>query len=428
MRAFQLMDYFRLNRILYFRWFMWRFQFFPLEKIRALQWSWLSKLLDHCFENVPYYRNLFKEMGVHRSDIRSFHDILNIPILDKNTVRENYRALRADNFHQFRTVEGHTSGTTGTPLTVYWDLDSNIVTGMGIWRHHSWAGYRLGNAFLDVRSRPWDIPQEYRWTPWCRGLEFNIDHVNDSNIERFAQYLREYKIKFWRGHAPGMCRLAHLLEDGGIDDVKPTFMIPQGVALHQYQREFLESWSNASVCDYYSMVERCVQICQCPAGSYHITPEMGFVEIMKEDGAPAKPREEGRIIATGLHNFAFPLLRYDTGDLAIPSDNRCQCGRTLPLIEKLMGRIDDYVTDAKGKEIWALHLPFHYARGVKMAQIVQEKRGVLDVYIVPSKEFSLKDQSYIICDLRRTAILGQHALVKRARDHGESVENAIDVL
>jgi phenylacetate-CoA ligase len=401
MKPFRLSDYFKLNKILRFRWLMWRSQFFPLERIRILQWNWLSGLLDHCFQSVPYYRDLFKKMGIHRSDIRSLEDVQIIPILDKNTVRENYGDLRADNFREFKTSECHTCGTTGTPLRPHWDLNSNVVTAMGIWRHLSWAGYRLGNSFLDVRTCAWDFSKEYLWTPWCRGLEFSIDRINPSNIGRFAQYLRKYRIKFWRGHPPAMCRLAQLLLDAGIENVKPKFLVPQGLSLHQYQREFLELWSNAPVCDYYSMVERCVQICQCPDGGYHTTAELGLVEIIKEDGTPAQPGEEGRIVATGFHNFAFPFLRYDTGDLAIQSDTICQCGRTLPLIENVTGRIDDYVTDADGKQIAALHLPLYFARGVRMAQVVQEKKGVLDVYIVPSEDFNLENQSFIIHEFRK---------------------------
>ncbi|OVE79707.1 hypothetical protein BVY01_01660, partial [bacterium I07] len=72
---------------------------------------------------------------------------------------------------------------------------------------------------------------------------------------------------------------------------------------------------------------------QCPESKgYHIAPEYGIVEIIASDGTAARDGEEGRLIATGLHNRAFPLIRYDTMDFAIASERRCTCGRTLPII------------------------------------------------------------------------------------------------
>jgi phenylacetate-CoA ligase len=137
-------------------------------------------------------------------------------------------------------------------------------------------------------------------------------------------------------------------------------------------------------------------LCQCPEGSYHIASEYGIVEIIKDGGSPAKPGEEGRIVSTGLHNRAFPLLRYDTGDYAISSDETCPCGRTLPIVKELTGRDDDRVLDRNGRKVSSLHRMFRYADGIRFSQIVQYKAGAIDVYIIPAEGFDEGVQARLV--------------------------------
>ena len=105
------------------------------------------------FTNVPYYRDLFARLRLHRADFTSLEDLSLIPILRKDTLLDYQEQFKADEFAKYRPREIRTSGTTGTPLKVYWDLDSNILELTCMWRHFSWAGWRLGEPFLDIHSR-----------------------------------------------------------------------------------------------------------------------------------------------------------------------------------------------------------------------------------------------------------------------------------
>ena len=128
----------------------------------------------------------------------------------------------------------------------------------------------------------------------------------------------------WRGYPECIYHLCRLLADAGIEDVKPKTLVCVSVDVLHYQREFIESWAEVPLCDSYGQDEHIALITQCPeAGEYHIAMEYGIVEIIKEDGSPAKPGEEGRIVGTGLHNKAFPLIRYDTMDCAVASERTC---------------------------------------------------------------------------------------------------------
>ena len=384
MIEFRIGDFLYPRRLISWRRFLWRSQYFPREELLRLQCKLLSRILDHCFENVPHYRILFKELGLKRSDFVRLEDLSKLPILSKDYLIEHHGEFKADNFEKFRPRAVHTSGSTGTPLTMYWDRDSNVVEFACMWRHFSWMGYRLGEPFMDIRSVVMDAPEGYKWNFKCRALELSSDIIDRSNVHKYAELLRKHHVKLWRGYAASLDALCHALSEAGIEDVKPKYVFTASEAVLDHQRKFIEAWTGVPVCDNYGLTEHNVLITQCPKGGYHVAMEYGIVEIVKEDGSPAGPGEEGRIIATGLHNKAFPLLRYDTMDYATRSDATCPCGRTLPLVERLTGRVGDRVLTADGRWVSGLHWAFSLRKSIKRAQLIQKEKLALDVHVVPN--------------------------------------------
>ncbi len=389
MVRFCLSDFFSPHRLLYWRYWLWKSQYWPQEKLFQFQWKLLSKILDHCFENVPYYKHLFKEIGLKRNDITSLDCFKNIPIIDKMKVKAHFDLFKATNFPLYNPKKIHTTGTTGTPMTFFWDNRSNILELMCQYRHFSWAGYRLGEPFLDIRSVAIDNSKGYKWNWKCQGLEFSSDNINSSNIEMYAEILRKYRIKLWRGYPLSIDYLCRMLNKADIQDIKPEYVVSVSYGLMDYQRKFIEDWTGVPVCDNYGQNEHIALICQCPeAKGYHIASEYGIVEIIKDNGKPAKPGEQGRIVATGIHNYAFPLLRYDTKDYAIASDKTCSCGRTLPLIEKLTGRIEDFLLDTRENWVSGFGFPLRGVEGIQKAQIIQTKKDFIKIYLVLENNYT----------------------------------------
>jgi len=405
MIEFEIRDFLYPKDLLYWRWLLWRSQYYPRERLLSLQWKLLSRMLDHCFENVPHYRELFRKLGLKRSDFTRLEDLSKIPILSKDYLIEHHDEFKADNFEKFRPKAIQTSGTTGSPLTVYWDSGSNVLEFACMWRHFSWLGYRLGEPFLDIRSVVMDALDGYKWNFKCRGLELSSDIIDLSNVHKYARLLRKHRVKLWRGHPAAIASFCHVLSEAGIDDVKPKYVFTASEAVLDHQRRFIEAWTGVPVCDNYGLKEHNVLIIQCPKGGYHVAMEYGMVEIVKDDGSLAGPGQEGRIIATGLHNKAFPLLRYDTMDYATRSDAVCPCSRTLPLVESLTGRVDDRVLTADGRWVSGLSFAFFFPKGIKRAQLLQKEKLALDVYIVPNPEFGEATTNMLRTDLKKK--LGQ---------------------
>ena len=127
------------------------------DQFRRYQAQKLAKLLRFSGTQVPYYQSLFSEIGIDPSQInmQNAHSYLQkLPVLSKTTLRDNPGQFLSRDFQKFHPKAISTSGTTGTPLTVYWDKDSNVMEFCCIQRLWRWAGFRLGQPFLDLRSRP----------------------------------------------------------------------------------------------------------------------------------------------------------------------------------------------------------------------------------------------------------------------------------
>src|SRR6185312_7578839 len=93
---------------------------------------------------------------------------------------------------------------------------------------------------------------------------------------------------------------------------------------------------------------------QCPEyAHYHVQGEMSLVEVLREDGAPCRPGETGRVVITPLHSFAMPLLRYDLGDYAEVGEP-CPCGRGLPVLRQIYGRKKETLTLPSGERRYSV--------------------------------------------------------------------------
>lgn len=399
MVRFEISDFFAPAKILYWHEKLKKTPYFSEKERRRLEWHLLSKVLDHCFENVPFYKTCYKRRNIKRTDIQSLADLQKLPVIHKRDVFQFHDQFKAARFKRYNPKKLHTSGTTGSPLIIYWDQQSNIMELLCQWRHFSWFGYHLGDPFLDIGNFKGHLNKPVEWNWQCRGLLTSIRFWNENNIREFAYTLSKYKIKFWRGNPSALYELCECFSKANIQDVKPDFIITIGETLLPFQKEFIEKWANCPVRINYGLLEHTALICQCPEEQNHIAWEYGIVEIVKDDGTPAKPGEEGRVVSTGLHNKAFPLLRYDTGDFAVRSEKACPCGRTMPILKNMTGRLYDHVLDANQKRIFGLHYAFKNVNGIRYSQIVQDIPGILKVYIIPTPDYNQTAQEQLLKNL-----------------------------
>ncbi len=369
-------------------------------RLAAYQANRLRLLLRHSGTKVPYYRNLFDALGLSPNDVtteNAFTMLQLLPVLDKDTFRREPAAFLADNVSKLNTTTSHTSGTTGSPIKLHWDSNVSALEVCSIARFWRWAGAWPGQAFLDVRSRALttDTPGVRRlgtalylrnWK--VNSLEISSDLINRHNIGDYARLILRYRPRLVRGFPESVHHLADNLAAEGICDWKPKIITTHSEPLCPNQREQLVKIWGVLPLDNYGIKERCAFVAECRHHRLHFFPTYGVSEVIDSDGRPVAAGEEGRLIATGLHNFAQPLLRYDTGDFVVMSkEETCPCGCKYPMALHITGREEDSLINRQGTRFRGMSLAFLGIPGLKQARLVQKSPDKVLVEISTTNEF-----------------------------------------
>jgi phenylacetate-CoA ligase len=139
-------------------------------------------------------------------------------------------------------------------------------------------------------------------------------------------------------------------------------------------REACQAGLGVPIKDLYTAQEVGYMALQCPDHEhYHVQSENVYLEIVREDGTACAEDEIGKVLVTSLHNFATPLIRYDIGDFA-RRGRGCACGRGLPVIADLLGRVRNMLTLPSGEQRWPHFGSVHFdeVAGIEQFQLVQK--------------------------------------------------------
>jgi phenylacetate-CoA ligase len=404
---FKIRDFAYPMGIIRLRRFFERSQWMDSEALREYQRHLLRRTIRQAYFHVPYYAQLFDAARLKPQDIRDVDDLWKLPVLSKEMVRANYGALHADNAKRFRPSVVCTSGTTGEPLRFLVDKPSNILEFVHYWRHWSWAGYRLGDRFAQLRydffvHHPGMRDRVWHFQPHLQRLLLNLFALSRKHIGEFARVLRAYRPKFLHGLPAHLRLLAEFLKEKHMDDIQFRAVFSGGEKLTQDERKTVESAFACKVLDSYGHMERSMAVSQCLEGGYHIHPEYGILELIEqqklEDGVIL-----GRVVSTSLHRMAMPFLRYDLEDLVelFPDHKRCPCGRTLPLLKTIHGRKREGILTSDGRDIAWVFVPFQYVRGVRFYQYVQEQLDRATVRIVKEQNYAPDNEKILRFWFRR---------------------------
>ncbi len=370
-------------------------QWWSADEITALQFKRLQALLSHAYQNIPYYSQKFKEARLELGDIKTLDDLPKLPILTKQDVRENLSDLVAKNFPRSNMIPYSTGGSTGEPLQFYVTEESKQRGGAASARANSWYGYELGDKVAYLWASPRDLSAHKG-----KGLANKISllvfrriyldafDMSEKKMEEFARKLGQFKPKAIIAYASAAYLFAKYLRYKGIKNIKPRAVITQAEKLLPQQRQLIEEVFDCEVFDFYGSREVSAMASECPQHKgYHISAENVVLEFVK-DNKTVSPGETGKILITDLHNYAMPFIRYENGDLGVPSGEKCSCGRGLPLMHSVEGRITDtLVIGNKFISSPSLTLIFKDLP-IKQYQLVQETKNELTIKIVKADKYT----------------------------------------
>jgi phenylacetate-CoA ligase len=383
------------------------------ENWNSEQWAdWesekLAKTLHHAATNVPYYRNQW-EVRIRKGDRASAEYIENWPVLKKEDLRAHGNAFLAEGQNIRQLVLDHTSGTSGVPLRIWMDrtsirawyalVEARWRGWYDLSRHDHWGmlGGQLVTAFNQSK------PPFWVWNAGMHQLYLSTYHISPDNIPAYLDAIRLHKLVYLYGYASSLYEIAQLALEQNLNIPPIKTILSNAEPLFAYQRDTIARAFNANVHDTYGQAENVCAASECLQGRMHLWPEVGLTEILALDSDRSIPRgESGRLVCTGFLNHAMPLIRYEVGDLAVlAADNEvCACGRTLPIIKEIQGRMEDMILTRDGRRIEGPDTAFQADWPIREVQIIQETFDRIRVCIIPANGFNSKTADSIISTLR----------------------------
>jgi phenylacetate-CoA ligase len=383
-------------------------QFELREHMSVEEWSdfqtkKLRALLQHAYVNVPYYRERWKEFGLcpAGSASMSLVDLCEIPAVQKNDIRDNPESFISEEANPKKLHTYLTSGTTGTPLAIKFTTDMHQTWSAAYEvRCKKWAGVdrtcsraMIGGRIVLPEGQA--KPPFWRYNMVERQVYFSAFHIAPDTVRTYADALNKYQPDYLVGYAASWYFLARMLLEQDIDIYQPRAILTSSEKLTEDMRSTIEAAFKCEVFDGYSGVEACCLVSECEHHSLHISPDVGIIELIDDNGHPVAPGQPGEIVATGLLNFAQPLIRYRTGDLASMSNKECPCGRAMPVLEELVGRLEDTVIGADGREMVRFHGIFVGLPSIREGQIVQEEVDLFRLRLVATDKFGDAEKAVI---------------------------------
>lgn len=366
---------------------------FDREGWQRDQWvPWRAERLQNALaaaRRAPFYK---RAMGCV-VDSEVLHDW---PVLDKECLRREPRSFLSAGQSTLWLHGSHTSGSTGTPLRL-WASKRALRVWYALFeaRWRQWNGVRRSDQWAILGGQPvvpidQHKPPYWVWNAAMRQLYISSYHIAPWSARAIVGEMSKVRVVYLWGYASALYELAREVLSQHLPPLELKVVISNAEPLFEWQREIIGRAFGCRVVNTYGMSEMVAGASECEYGRMHLWPEAGVVEVLDDEDCPVPEGEVGRLICTGLINDTMPLIRYEVGDRGAlaPGSETCPCGRSLPILQSIDGRLDDVVVTPDGRRVGRLDTVFKADLPIRAAQIVQEDQAEVRVSLVAAEGFS----------------------------------------
>jgi len=354
-----------------------------LEELKKIQSERYSAFLLKAVEGSSFYKKMF-------GNIEGFDNINNIkslPIIHKEVFRKNI-----DDIVTIPESEGNiskTGGTTGKSLKVVFTLDNMQERFAMLDNFRGRTGYELGKrtawfsgkAILTDR----DVQKNRFWkTDKASNVRYySTFHMNGDFIEHYLADMKKFKPEYLVGFPSTICEIARYGANSGVEFPKGIVkaVFPTAETVTEEVRSTIENYFHTEVYDQYASSEGAPFIFECPQRELHLELQSGVFEVLDDNDQDSN---YGRLIVTAFTTEGTPLIRYDIGDMIELKEGTCTCGNNNPLVNQILGRIDDYVYSPQiGKiNLGNVSNSLKNTYGIALFQVVQNELDKITINMV----------------------------------------------
>jgi phenylacetate-CoA ligase len=399
------------------------FQWNTVQENREIQGTRLYNLVSYAIENVPYYMRIAKEREIRPSQRTIFEDIKKFPVLTKNILQRQF-----DELYRFRDNTYYlnsSGGSTGEPVTFYHDETSGDWIRAIKLLFNEWAGREIGAPLVKLWGSERDLFQggqgfkAYVVSRLHGMITLNSFRMSEQAMTRYVRRINRMKPSLIVAYVASIDELARFVEQRGIPLYSPTGIITSAGVLYPDIRERVQRVFRAPVFNRYGTREVGDIACECSEhNGLHTLPQVHYLEIVGRNQRALGATESGEIVVTTLTNYTMPLIRYRIGDRARLTEKVCPCGRGLPLLESVSGRVMEVFVNQKGEFVSPVYfahlLGVVYNSGfIEKFQVVQEDYHTVTIKLILSPGYGpreVEDQLDLIADKVRL-VMGKECKV-----------------
>ncbi|HHB90140.1 MAG TPA: phenylacetate--CoA ligase family protein [Anaerolineae bacterium] len=378
-------------------------QWWSPQQIRELQNAKLRRLIAHVYENVPFYRQIMDERGLTPGDIQTTDDLVKLPIVDKKTITAHYDdTLRDRSIPRNQLIHATSSGSTAERLHYWTTKAQKAKKWAGLFRWWEMVGYTFGDPYVTFQLAPnqgfkgWPLVGKLEWL-LLRHHWLSAQEMTDEVLARYVENLKAWKPKLFRSYASTVYYLARRMNEAGLQVPIPS-ILTTGETLTPHMRETIEqAFAPGRVFNEYGGDGMQIAAeCEMHDG-LHINAETYIVEIVK-DGERVPDGELGEVVLTNLEATATPFIRYNIHDVAAISHEPCACGRGLPRLSHLEGRLTDMFVTSDGHWLTVHQFTAFFAKvhSVRAFQVIQKEVDFILIKLVVDDTFSDADRRRIV--------------------------------
>lgn len=347
-----------------------------LEQIRL---EGLRRQIWRAWQYSPFYQQKYSSIGFHPNDLKEVADLQKLPVITKAELVEAGVSAHCTDLDISRCVTLSTSGSTGRPLALPFTTHDKAHRVLKELRGLMASGYKMTDRML-ILVDPHDMVKNK--LPLQKMGLLRRDYMSifaDEAVQ--LPRIKALRPDVLYSYTSTLRILAEQLISGNALLPKPKILMTAAELLDQNTRQLLTGAFGVEPVDFYGCMEFGWIAWQCPERrGYHINSDCLILECL-QDGKPAIPGEEGELVITNLHSDAAPLIRYAIGDTGILGDSKCTCGCTLPMLQRVNGRLADCIVlpDGRKKSPYAVTCAVESVPGVRQFQVIQESEDLLRI-------------------------------------------------